>query len=325
MVATDVIKAALLLACRAPSLHNSQPWRWVADGGAVRLFVDPNRVMYSADRRGREAIISCGAVLDHFRIAMAVAGWRTHVERFPIRATPALWLQSISLLPASSPMPTVVVPTRFCCVGLTGFQWRRHRIGNRWIAFARRRGRRRRAPGCDRRRRQTKLADSVPLTDALRLYDSAYHHELNWWTAPFESSEGIPHSSLVSAAETERVGVGRTFPVVPHSERRPGICEDFSRVVVLSTDGDTREDALGSGEMLSRVLVECTEAGMGTCTITHLTEVKASRHIVANLIDRTGWPQILVRIGIAPSMEQVPPSTPRRPLGDVLEFRSARS
>ena len=31
IVATDVIKDAVLLACRAPSLHNSQPWRWVAD------------------------------------------------------------------------------------------------------------------------------------------------------------------------------------------------------------------------------------------------------------------------------------------------------
>ena len=165
------------------------------------------------------------------------------------------------------------------------------------------------------------LAEASQLTDALRLYDTAYHDELNWWTAPFESSEGIPHSSLVSAAETERVGVGRTFPVSRHSERRPSISEDWSRVVVLSTDGDTREDALGSGEMLSRVLLECTVAGMGTCTITHLTEVKASRHIVATLIDRTVWPQILVRIGIAPSMEQMPPSTPRRPLGDVLEFR----
>lgn len=41
IVATDVIKDAVLLACRAPSLHNSQPWRWVADGGAVHLFVDP--------------------------------------------------------------------------------------------------------------------------------------------------------------------------------------------------------------------------------------------------------------------------------------------
>ena len=28
-VDTEVITKAILLACRAPSLHNSQPWRWV--------------------------------------------------------------------------------------------------------------------------------------------------------------------------------------------------------------------------------------------------------------------------------------------------------
>src|SRR5262245_60675660 len=83
MVPAEVIKDAVMLACRAPSLHNSQPWRWVADDRGLHLFVDPNRIMYSADRRGREAIISCGAMLDHFRFAMNAAGWRTHVERFP--------------------------------------------------------------------------------------------------------------------------------------------------------------------------------------------------------------------------------------------------
>ena len=28
----DVLRAAVQLACRAPSLHNSQPWQWVAEG-----------------------------------------------------------------------------------------------------------------------------------------------------------------------------------------------------------------------------------------------------------------------------------------------------
>lgn len=70
----DVIKRAMRLACRAPSLHNSQPWRWEVDGNAVPLYLDRNRILYSTDRAGREAIISCGAVLDHFRVAMAAAG-----------------------------------------------------------------------------------------------------------------------------------------------------------------------------------------------------------------------------------------------------------
>ena len=32
MIDIEVITDAVRLACRAPLLHNSQPWRWVADG-----------------------------------------------------------------------------------------------------------------------------------------------------------------------------------------------------------------------------------------------------------------------------------------------------
>ena len=74
------------------------------------------------------------------------------------------------------------------------------------------------------------------MAESLRLYDSSYHDELHWWTAPFEESEGIPHSSLVSAAESDRVGVGRVFPVVHRPERRTEISEDHSMILVLSTD-----------------------------------------------------------------------------------------
>src|SRR3984885_12169275 len=83
LVDTDVLTDAVQLACRAPSLHNSQPWQWVAEGAGLHLYVDHSRILYSTDKSGREALISCGAVLDHLRVAMAAAGWTTHVERFP--------------------------------------------------------------------------------------------------------------------------------------------------------------------------------------------------------------------------------------------------
>src|ERR1700739_2365307 len=79
----DVIKNAVGLACRAPSLHNSQPWRWVADDGGLRLFADPSRIGHHTDSTGREVIISCGAVLDHLRVAAAAAGWHAASERYP--------------------------------------------------------------------------------------------------------------------------------------------------------------------------------------------------------------------------------------------------
>jgi hypothetical protein len=90
---------------------------------------------------------------------------------------------------------------------------------------------------------------------------------------------------------------------------------------VLSTPEDTRADVLRSGEVLSTVLLECTMAFMATCTLTHLIEVEESREIVRSLLNEWGQPQVLIRAGIAPPMEAVPPPTPRRPPSDVLQIR----
>ena len=76
LVDVKVIKDAVRLACRAPSLHNSQPWRLDRDGKGVHLFLDTSRIMPSTDRSAREAIISCGALLDHLRVA-----WRQPAGR----------------------------------------------------------------------------------------------------------------------------------------------------------------------------------------------------------------------------------------------------
>ncbi|BBY03241.1 hypothetical protein [Mycobacterium seoulense] len=48
-----------------PSLHNSQPWQWIAEGPGLDLFVDRSRILCSTDKSGREAYISCGTMLDH--------------------------------------------------------------------------------------------------------------------------------------------------------------------------------------------------------------------------------------------------------------------
>ena len=96
LVDTDILRAAVQLACRAPSLHNSQPWRWVAEGAGLHLYIDRSRILPSTDKSGREAYISCGAVLDHLCVAMAAAGWIANVARFPTRITPIISRHSIS-------------------------------------------------------------------------------------------------------------------------------------------------------------------------------------------------------------------------------------
>jgi hypothetical protein len=40
------------------------------------------------DHSARQALISCGAALDHLRAAMAAAGWQSHIKRFPNSDSP---------------------------------------------------------------------------------------------------------------------------------------------------------------------------------------------------------------------------------------------
>ena len=325
MVDTQVIRDAVRLACRAPSLHNSQPWRWVVDGDTVQLFVEPDRVVRGADSSGREALIACGAVLDHFRVAMAAAGFTANVDRFP---NPNNRFHVASIEFTASEFVTGGHRQRANAILLRRTDRLPFAGPPDWDTFE---------PALhdtvdsdamrldiipDNLRPQ--LAEASQLTESLRLYDSSYHAELDWWTAAFEVTEGIPHSSLVSAAESDRVDVGRTFPVTHHRERRPEVDEDRSRILVLSTYDDTRESVLRCGEMLSAVLLDATMVGLATCTLTHITEVPASREIVAGLIDRSNQgitPQVLIRVGLTPSIEDVPPPTPRRPIGEVFEVR----
>jgi len=78
---------------------------------------------------------------------------------------------------------------------------------------------------------------------------------------------------------------------------------------------------LRCGEVLSTVLLECAAAGMAACTLTHLIEIDESRDVVRSLIEQRGEPQVLIRAGIAPSMEGHQAPTPQNPLADVLKIR----
>ena len=65
------------------------------------------------------------------------------------------------------------------------------------------------------------------------------------------------------------------------------------------------------------VLLEYTMAGLATCTMTHITEMRASRGIIRELIGRNTMPQAMIRVGIAPPIEDIAAPTPRRPLREV--------
>src|SRR6516225_6646748 len=58
-------------AARAPSVHNTQPWRFRVGKYAVELYADPARKL-RVDPVGREMLISCGAALFGLRLLAMV-------------------------------------------------------------------------------------------------------------------------------------------------------------------------------------------------------------------------------------------------------------
>jgi nitroreductase len=69
-------------AARAPSVHNSQPWRFQVAEDAIELLSDPGR-RTGTDDSGREMLISCGAALFGLRLAMRSLGFQPVVELLP--------------------------------------------------------------------------------------------------------------------------------------------------------------------------------------------------------------------------------------------------
>ncbi|MGB3335409.1 MAG: NAD(P)H nitroreductase [Mycobacterium sp.] len=319
-VDTETIKDAVRAACRAPSLHNIQPWLWVVETDELQLFLDDSRVLPS-DHAGREAVIGCGAALDHLRVAMAAAGLHASVDRFPNPNNPnhlasiqfdrmsyvtdghrcradAIWVRRSDRLPlAAAPNWEAFEPLL------------RARIDEYAVHL-----------DVLPDRARPRLAYASQFAESLRLYDALYHAELHRWTTPFEASTGIPYGSLPSASEGNRVDVGRAFPAPHHPDRRAQIPQDQSTIVVLSTTSDSRADALITGEALSVLLLECTIAGLATCPLTHLTELQVTRDIVETVLGRNTVPQILIRIGEAPATAEPLSRTRRRPLTDVLSI-----
>jgi len=321
----DTIRQAVELACRAPSLHNSQPWRWIVseDGGrrSIELHADPTRIGRSTDRSGRELVMSCGAALDHLRVALAAAGWDSATQRFPNPNDPD-HLATVTMRPAT----LIAEGVRERAEAIT----RRHTDR---LPFDPPQGwdlvlevLRRNVFGSDvtlsvlPEDARPKLAQASRLSESLRRYDASYQAELQWWTTPTWVTQGLPPESLPSAQEQQRVDVARAFPTRGDADRRPGVAHDRSVLAVISTPDDTPRDALYCGEALSALLLECTAAGLATCTLTHLMELQPSRDIVRELTGGSGLPQVLVRIGTATADHPEP--TPRRPVDEVLEFRN---
>ncbi|TWH69141.1 hypothetical protein JD77_04148 [Micromonospora olivasterospora] len=94
---TTALAEAAATAGRAPSVHNTQPWRWRVLPDALELRMVRYPKLAVTDPEGRLLTLSCGAALHHARTALAAGGWTPVVERLPDPAEPELLARLTSM------------------------------------------------------------------------------------------------------------------------------------------------------------------------------------------------------------------------------------
>src|SRR5512146_2849388 len=91
----EIARFAISTAIWAPSVHNTQPWRFGTQtfgerSGEISLGADPDRRLAVADPQGREMLISCGAALFTARLALRYRGYVPGSECMPDPGRPML-------------------------------------------------------------------------------------------------------------------------------------------------------------------------------------------------------------------------------------------
>jgi hypothetical protein len=86
------------VAIAAPSVHNSQPWQFVARPAdrVIEIYADPARALRRGDPHGRAVHIACGSALFNLRLAIARAGYEPVARLLPSPRDPLL-LASVRL------------------------------------------------------------------------------------------------------------------------------------------------------------------------------------------------------------------------------------
>src|ERR1700751_443693 len=91
--AEEIARYVVAQAVWAPSVHNTQPWRFTADGRQISLYADVDRGLPVADPDGREMMISCGSAFFIVRLALRSLGYIPEMRLLPDPGQPTLVAQ----------------------------------------------------------------------------------------------------------------------------------------------------------------------------------------------------------------------------------------
>jgi len=313
------LSAAATTAGHAPSIHNTQPWRWRLSSNELDLYLDHSRALDVTDPDSRLAILSCGAALHHALVSLAAAGWHAILARMPdpahpdhlaqlrldhrIPVTPAAMrhLQTVGLRhtdrrpTASTPIDTDKLRAVVAAVESTG-------AGLHLLQPA----------------QVYDLASAADQAQRAEAEDLAWQAELTYWTGGTRPlGSGIPDTTI-PAQPTQTTVPSRDFGHhgdLPVSDAH----ENAAVFAILYGQQDGEADWLRAGEALSAAWLTATELGLSVLPLSATIEVMVTRERMRSLLAGLGRPHLVLRFTTGDPAGTAAPHTPRLPADQVIE------
>ncbi|WP_406054187.1 Acg family FMN-binding oxidoreductase [Kribbella sp. NBC_00889] len=312
---TDADRDAMLRAAvAAPSMHNTQPWRFRFAGWAVEVYRDRERELPAEDPSRRMLYVSLGAAIFNLRVAAAARGIGSQVRHLMDQRRPDL----VAVVELDAPLTGAMA-------GLAPYILRRRtnrepfsdeRVPDQVRAEL---GLRARIEGAvlqwlDRPPGQWWLQMATNEAMDADDEDRGRTAERRRWVGGDRAYDGVPSSAL-GPRITGGNPVVRDLAATEADESRP--VADFERApqfALLATRYDGPIEWLRAGQALEGVLLEATAQGVSTSLLNQVIEHEGLRWQINDPLGPWQRPQTVIRFGYG---RPVPP-TPRRPIADVL-------
>ena len=295
----DEMAFLLRYAVLAPSGHNTQPWSFAVVPDGIEVFADYTRRLPHVDPADRELLMSLGAAIMNLRVAAAHFGFDSTVL-YPRNPSDTTAVALVSLRETCDANP----PLRRLFPAILRRRTNRQPFDGEPIdadavsALA---------DVADEHpdfvqfllpRDKVRIAELVARGDQLQMEDRAVREELADWM-----------HSPVAAAVLRRVDLGTL------QGRRDAALVVTAPLLVVITSEDDQVKLLEAGQVLERLLLTATLAGLQYSFMNQPVQVATLRALLAPLGRSAHPPQLLLRIGYAPPVAQ---PMPRRDVAEVL-------
>ncbi|KYC41902.1 nitroreductase [Scytonema hofmannii PCC 7110] len=310
----------------APSQYNAQPWLFKIAHETIELYADRTRALPVIDPQDRELTMSCGAALYNLRLAIRHFGYIDVVKTFPNPEDPDLlahiWLGSRKeqteeefllfatikqrhtnrLAFQNKPIPETLLSIMQKSVLEEG-AWL-HLIQEQNLRNA--------------------LADLITEGDRIQLANLHFRRELAAW---IHSSRNATHDGMPAYAQSIGELLDFATPMTAHTNRTFDIGKGQAAkerelaagspvFTVLGTKEETTASWLSAGQALQRLLLLGQAVGVSASFLNQPIQVPELRPQLRNLLNTSGYPQILLRFGYGTEVK----STPRRVVSEVLRY-----